>query len=90
MIQLTSDVTPRPVDSGISGHYEPNFPGATSLRDARALWIDGEPVTAEVHGRNVLIYAGCKVLSRGTLPEEITERWQVNPWVAQRALATAN
>lgn len=82
-----SDITPRPAESGLEGHYEPSQPGATSLRDAKPLWIDGQHVTAEVYfGRKVTIFLGCKLIFGGELPEEITEPSQVNPWAAQRAI----
>jgi hypothetical protein len=84
---MDSDLTPRPADHGLSGHYEPNFPGAASLRDARALYIDGKHVTAEVHGREITIFVGTLIEYAGPLPESVTQRGQINTWVAEYLLS---
>ena len=85
---MNSDITPRPVSIGpLGGHYEPNFPGAATLRDARALYVGGKHVTAEVSDREITIFIGTLIAYTGPLPDFITERWQVNTWVAEHVHA---
>ena len=86
-----SDITPRAAETGLCGHYEPSMPGAASWREARPLYVEGKHVTAEVENVNgaewlTVFVGGAIVLSR-PLPEQITNRGQVNSWVAMYVTA---
>lgn len=79
-----SDIAVRPVDKGLEGHYQPNQPGARTIRDAKPLYVGNELVTAHVYdGRTIAVHVGCKMPYCGPLPETVTERYQVIPWVQQ-------
>jgi len=81
---LSSDVAPRKPGTI---HLEPNFPGATSLKDAKPLCIGGEQVTAELKlltGR-ITIFVGTKIVYYGSLPKGI-ETEQANSWVTNYVL----
>lgn len=73
----------------LNGHYEPNAPGATTLRDARPLWIDHQHVTAEVHDGVITVFVGLKIAYDGALPEFITSGSLVNAFAAEMAYAWA-
>lgn len=53
-----------------NGHYEPNRPGAASLRDP--LYIGTDQVTAGVDGKQgsqtVAVFVGCKLVYEGRIP----------------------
>lgn len=71
----------------LNGHYEPSKPGATSLRDARPLWIDGQHVTAEVHDGTVTVFVGLKIAYDGLLPAHVTTPADVHAFAARMAVA---
>jgi hypothetical protein len=77
-----SDIAPAPVGHV---HYEPSAPGATSLRDAKPLYIDGQHVTAEAYQGKITIFLGCKIIYTGPIPAEAQN--SVNAWVARYAIA---
>jgi hypothetical protein len=79
-----SDVTPRPAGTT---HLEPFEPGATTIKEAKPLFINGEMVTAELTEatRHITIFVGTKIVFQGVLPEEV-ERGAVNSWIAQYVL----
>lgn len=79
-----SDVAVRPVETGLEGMYYPNRPGARTIRDAVPLAVGNEVVTAHVYaGRRIAVHVGCKMPHDGPLPETVTERYQVMPWIQQ-------
>jgi hypothetical protein len=78
---------PRPEVVDLTGHYEPNQPGARTLRDARPLYIDGKRVTVSIEGDQLYLYVGGTWLYSGPIPAEIKTRADVNPWAARTALA---
>lgn len=72
----------------LNGHFEPNAPGARTLRDAKPLYIGHERVTAEVYyGRRLSVFIGLRMVHDEMLPDEITGYHQINPYVRDIALA---
>lgn len=85
--RFLSITNPRPEAVDLTGHYEPNEPGARTLRDARPLHIDGKRVTVSIEGDQLYLYVGTTWLYSGPIPAEIKTRADVNPWAARTALA---
>ncbi|MGW0626155.1 hypothetical protein [Streptomyces sp. NPDC002758] len=85
--RFLSITNPRPEVEDLTGRYEPNEPGARTLRDARPLSIDGKRVTVTIEGDTLYLYVGGTWLYSGPIPEEIKTRADVNPWAARTALA---
>jgi hypothetical protein len=85
--RFLSITNPRPEAVDLTGHYEPNEPGARTLRDARPLYIEGKRVTVSIEGDTLYLYVGGTWLYSGPIPEEIKTRADVNPWAARTALA---
>ncbi|NUR00411.1 MAG: hypothetical protein HOY79_28935 [Streptomyces sp.] len=58
-----------------NGSYRPNVKGATSLRDARPLYVGNDRVTVEVYpwegGQWITIFVGCKAAFEGPIPAGI-------------------
>lgn len=84
--RFLSITNPRPEAVDLTGHYEPNEPGARTLRDARPLYIDGKRVTVSIEGDHLYLYVGTTWLYDGPVPEEIKTRADVNPWAVRTAL----
>ncbi|MFE4681610.1 hypothetical protein ACFRNJ_12330 [Streptomyces sp. NPDC056721] len=76
-----------PAREDLTGHYEPNVPGARTLRDARPLYLNGKHVTVNIDGDRLYLYVGGTWLYSGAIPAEIKTRADVNPWAARTALA---
>lgn len=88
--RFLSITNPRPepeeVPEDLTGHYEPNMPGARTLRDARPLYVNGDRVTVSIDGDQLYLYVGGTWLYDGPVPAEIKTRADVNPWAARVAL----
>ena len=58
-----------------NGNYRPNAKGATSLRDARPLYVGNDRVTVDVYpwegGQWMTIFVGCKMAFEGPIPAGI-------------------
>ena len=66
----------------IHGQYKPNHPGAVTLADAKPYYIGGDLVTGIVYnGRMLAVYVGVKMIHDELLPDDITEYYDINPYI---------
>ncbi|MDX3260774.1 hypothetical protein PV336_16255 [Streptomyces sp. MI02-2A] len=74
--------------ANLDGRYEPNEPGATSLRDARPLTILGRQVSVTIEGKGerAYLYVGGTWLYDGPVPSALLFRHEINAWAARVAL----
>lgn len=67
----------------LDGDYYPAAPGARTIRDSKPLYVGHDLVTAHI-GRDVMIiFVSCKAIYNGPVPEAITQRHHVNPFIQQ-------
>jgi hypothetical protein len=69
------------------GTYAPNQAGATSLRDAKPLYVGYDKVTAAVYdmgdGPRLAIHVGCKMPYEGPIPEGVNHSHELFDWIRE-------
>jgi hypothetical protein len=70
----------------LSGHYEPNAPGARTIREAKPLYVGDKRVTVQVANRTAYLFVGTTYGEPIELPEHVMNGGDVNRW-AQETIA---